>query len=144
MSSPPPKLPFSDKYDLDHARAYEEKHRSGLRRRLTTWREIALARRALRLAGDPESVLDMPCGAGRFWPMLAEHPTRRLRAGDRSAGMLETARAHADPALLTRFDSIGELDAFAQAAQARLPALLAQHRPAAVRHKHLFTRLASQ
>jgi ubiquinone/menaquinone biosynthesis C-methylase UbiE len=113
VSSPPPKLPFSDKYDLDHARAYEEKHRSGLRRRLTTWREIALARRALRLAGDPESVLDMPCGAGRFWPMLAEHPTRRLRAGDRSAGMLETARAHADPALLTRFDSIGELDAFA-------------------------------
>ena len=92
MSSPPPKLPFSDKYDLDHARAYEEKHRSGLRRRLTTWRELALARRALRLAGDPESVLDMPCGAGRFWPMLAEHPTRRLRAGDRSAGMLETAR----------------------------------------------------
>ncbi|MDD3650889.1 class I SAM-dependent methyltransferase [Immundisolibacter sp.] len=113
MTTPPPKLSFSEKYDRDHARAYEKKHRTGLRRRLTTWREIQLARRALHAAGDPASVLDMPCGAGRFWPMLAEHPTRRLLAGDRSPAMLEAARAAAAPALLARFESVRELDAFA-------------------------------
>lgn len=113
MTVSPPKRSFADKYDLTHARAYRQKHHSGLRRRLTTWREIALARRALRLAGDPDSVLDLPCGAGRFWPMLAEQPSRRLLAGDRSAAMLETARAATDPALLARFESVRELDAFA-------------------------------
>mgnify|MGYP001159273431 FL=1 len=113
MTTLPPQLPFSDKYDHAHAHAYEKKHRTGLRRRLTTWREIQLARRALHAAGDPESVLDMPCGAGRFWPMLAEHPTRRLLAGDRSPAMLEAARAAADPAVLARFESVRELDAFA-------------------------------
>jgi len=113
MTTPPPQLPFSDKYDLAHARAYEEKHHTGLRRRLTTWREIQLARRALRLAGNPESVLDMPCGAGRFWPMLAEQPKRRLLAGDRSPAMLEIARGAADPALLARVESLLPLDAFA-------------------------------
>ena len=78
MPESPPRLSFADKYDLAHARAYRQKHHSGLRRRLTTWREIALARRALQLAGDPDSVLDLPCGAGRFWPMLAEQPSREL------------------------------------------------------------------
>lgn len=113
MTTPPPQLPFSDKYDLAHARAYEEKHHTGLRRRLTTWREIRLARRALRLAGNPESVLDMPCGAGRFWPMLASHPSRELVAGDRSPAMLEIARGAADPQVLARVKSLLPLDAFA-------------------------------
>ncbi|WP_448509178.1 methyltransferase domain-containing protein [Immundisolibacter sp.] len=113
MTTPPPQLPFSDKYDLAHARAYEEKHHTGLRRRLTTWREIQLARRALRLAGNPESVLDMPCGAGRFWPMLASHPSRELVAGDRSPAMLEIARGAADPQVLARVKSLLLLDAFA-------------------------------
>lgn len=112
---PPPQLPFSDKYDLGHARAYQEKHRTGLRRRLTTWRETQLARRALQLAGSPESVLDMPCGAGRFWPMLTRHPTRLLLAGDRSPAMLAIARVAADPVVLARFETLMPLDAFALA-----------------------------
>ncbi|WP_372725185.1 class I SAM-dependent methyltransferase [Immundisolibacter sp.] len=107
-----PQLPFSDKYDLAHAHAYQQKHHTGLRRRLTTWRETQLARRALKLAGNPESVLDMPCGAGRFWPMLAAHPTRRLLAGDRSPAMLEIARGGAQPAVLSRVESLLPLDAF--------------------------------
>jgi ubiquinone/menaquinone biosynthesis C-methylase UbiE len=106
-------LPHADKYEGDVARAYEVKHRTGLRRRLTTWREVALARRCLAEAGNPASVLDMPCGAGRFWPMLAEQPARRLTAGDASPAMLEAARAATAPALLARFEWVRELDAFA-------------------------------
>ena len=107
------KPPFSDKYDLALAQAYLEKHHCGLRRRLTTWRETQLAGRALKLAGNPESVLDMPCGAGRFWPVLASHPTRRLLAGDVSPAMLQIAAGAAEPAVLARFETLAPMDAFA-------------------------------
>jgi ubiquinone/menaquinone biosynthesis C-methylase UbiE len=94
MSSPtqnPIQLPFSDKYDLDHAKRYAHKHRDGLARRLSNWRDQHLARRALKIAGDPTLVLDLPCGAGRFWPVLAEYPNRVIVAADRSADMLQVA-----------------------------------------------------
>jgi SAM-dependent methyltransferase len=47
--------------------------------------EHRMAERALALAGNPASVLDLPCGTGRFWSMLAEDPKRELLAADYSA-----------------------------------------------------------
>lgn len=85
------RLAFSDKYDRRHARAYFEKHRDGLARRLSHWRDERLARKALRLAGDPTLVLDLPCGAGRFWPLLAERSNRVIIGADNSTAMLEVA-----------------------------------------------------
>ncbi|WP_300730114.1 class I SAM-dependent methyltransferase [Pseudomonas sp.] len=85
------KLEFSDKYDLQHAAEYLEKHQDGLARRLSHKRDEQLARRALALVGEPASVLDLPCGAGRFWPLLAEKPNRTIIAADNSASMLEVA-----------------------------------------------------
>ncbi len=67
----PIKLAFSEKYDQQHAREYLLKHQEGLARRLSHARDEQLARRALTLAGEPGLVLDLPCGAGRFWPLLA-------------------------------------------------------------------------
>lgn len=85
-------LPFSHKYDQQHAEAYQMKHREGLARRLSNWREIQIARKALKLAGQPGIVLDLPCGAGRFWPMLKEKSNRVVIAADNSPAMLEVAR----------------------------------------------------
>lgn len=85
-------LAFSDKYNRVHAEEYYQKHRQGLGRRLSSWREVQLARHALCLAGSPDSVLDLPCGAGRFWPMLMEKPSRLVIAADYSVGMLGVAR----------------------------------------------------
>lgn len=90
-SPSPISLPFSDKYDRRHAESYFEKHRNGLARRLSHWRDEQLARRALALAGEPTLVLDLPCGAGRFWPVLAERENRVVVAGDNSADMLIVA-----------------------------------------------------
>ncbi len=87
------RLPFSEKYGHEHARAYFYKHQTGLARRLSTWRDTQLARRALRIAGDPTLVLDLPCGAGRFWPVLARHQNRIIIGADNSADMLEVARS---------------------------------------------------
>ncbi|SDA68856.1 Ubiquinone/menaquinone biosynthesis C-methylase UbiE [Pseudomonas sp. NFACC15-1] len=89
--SKPIKLEFSEKYDELHAREYFHKHRRGLSRRLSNQRDQQLARRALALVGDPGLVLDLPCGAGRFWPLLAEKPNRVIIGADNSAAMLSTA-----------------------------------------------------
>ncbi|SCW88820.1 MULTISPECIES: class I SAM-dependent methyltransferase [unclassified Pseudomonas] len=89
--SKPIKLEFSEKYDEQHAREYFHKHRRGLSRRLSNQRDQQLARRALALVGDPGLVLDLPCGAGRFWPLLAEKPNRVIIGADNSEAMLGTA-----------------------------------------------------
>ena len=43
------------------------------------------------MVGDPGLVLDLPCGAGRFWPLLAEKPNRSIIGADNSADMLRIA-----------------------------------------------------
>ncbi|MBJ9976816.1 class I SAM-dependent methyltransferase [Pseudomonas sp. S75] len=98
----PIKLAFSDKYDQQHAREYLLKHQEGMARRLSHLRDEQLARRALALAGDPGLVLDLPCGAGRFWPLLAEKANRVIIGADNSAAMIETACAAQPPEIVER------------------------------------------
>ncbi len=96
-------LAFSKKYNYLHSLRYYEKHQDNLRRKLTTWRETALAKKALKLAGNPTSVLDLPCGAGRFWPMLANAPRNKLFAADLSEDMLNIAETYQSPEIVNRF-----------------------------------------
>lgn len=100
--SSPIELEFSNKYDSAHALQYFHKHRAGLARRLSDWRDRQLARRALQLAGEPGLVLDLPCGAGRFWSLLGEHPNRVILAADNSPHMLEVARSLQPPEIAGR------------------------------------------
>lgn len=98
----PVELEFSKKYDSAHAHQYFHKHQDGIARRLSNWRDQQLARQALALAGEPDVVLDLPCGAGRFWPTLAARPERVILAADNSADMLEVARATQPGAIVAR------------------------------------------
>lgn len=95
-------LEFSRKYDREHALHYYRKHRDGLSRRLSDWREQQMARAALRAAGEPGLVLDLPSGAGRFWPLLTERPGRVVLAADRSPHMIETGLRMQPPAVAAR------------------------------------------
>lgn len=83
-----PSLEFSDKYDEEHARAYFEKHNTGLERRISNVRDHQIGRKALALAGNPQTVLDVPCGTGRFWDLLAEDKQRTIYASDYSNDMI--------------------------------------------------------
>lgn len=113
MPKPSPiELEFSRKYDFEHAQQYLHKHRDGLARRLSHWRDLQVARHALKLADEPNLVLDLPCGAGRFWPMLCERPNRMILAADNSADMLATARAAQPPEVLAQVSSF-QTSAFA-------------------------------
>ena len=87
----PIKLEFSAKYDDRHAQQYLLKHQGKLARRLSHKRDEQLARGALAMAGEPGLVLDLPCGAGRFWPLLAEKPNRVIIGADNSESMIKTA-----------------------------------------------------
>jgi SAM-dependent methyltransferase len=58
--------PLSQKNPLEE---YVGQHEHTLSRRLSLWRDAQLARRALRDAGEPGLVLDVPSGTGRFWPV---------------------------------------------------------------------------
>lgn len=108
-----PHYEFSEKYDPEHARKYLEKHESGVWRRLSTWREVGMARKALELAGNPRSVLDLPCGTGRFWALLAEHPERRIYAADNSQAMIDTGLQLRPPAVTARIEKAFQCSAFA-------------------------------
>lgn len=99
---PSRELKFSTKYTLTHAAQYHRKHRETLGRRLSNWREHQIAARALALAGDPATVLDLPCGTGRFWGLLARRDDRVILAADNSSAMLATAREVSPPDLWSR------------------------------------------
>ncbi|MGH8353578.1 MAG: class I SAM-dependent methyltransferase [Pseudomonas sp.] len=73
-----------------------------LARRLSAWRYKQMVRRALKQAGEPNLVLDLPCGGGRLWPLLAEQSKRVILAADQSSDMLAIAQATQPADVLTR------------------------------------------
>ncbi len=87
----PIKLKFSEKCNKEHSQQYLQKHHDGIFRRLSRLRDEHIARQALELAGNPGLVLDLPSGAGRFWPLLAEKQGRVIIGADTSRDMLNTA-----------------------------------------------------
>lgn len=93
---------FQSKYDDRQALSYYEKHHAGLGRRISTWRETAMMRTALKRAGNPATVLDIPCGTGRFWPLLCEDTGRKIFAADLNQPMLHTGLEHRDLAIVDR------------------------------------------
>lgn len=76
--------------------------RPGFIRRISLWRDQQLARHALKVAGEPGLVLDLPSGTGRFWSVLAEHTNRVILAGDQSADKLALAENLCPTAVLKR------------------------------------------
>jgi len=96
------KLEFSEKYDSKHSFDYYRKHNEGLGRRLSNWREQIIAKKALKIAGNPSSVLDIPCGAGRFWPLLSKKPDRIIYASDYSFPMITVAKKLLDSDVVNR------------------------------------------
>jgi ubiquinone/menaquinone biosynthesis C-methylase UbiE len=68
-----------------------QKQPIGLTQRFSWWRDEQVARKALVLAGQPGLVLDVPCGVGRFWPLLAEKDNRVIIAADSSLEQIQAA-----------------------------------------------------
>lgn len=100
-----PNLEFSQKYDEGHARYYFEKHKQEFSRRLSNWRDHQIGRKALEIAGNPKSILDAPCGTGRFWDLLVEDPDRKLFASNFSQDMINAGLKFRPPEIANRFEA---------------------------------------
>ncbi len=79
-------------YSLKGAQHYAQHHEKNLRTRITTYRERQLLAKALRHIGRTSTVLDLPCGTGRFWPAIMSSGVDTIIAADNSEGMLTVAR----------------------------------------------------
>lgn len=95
-------LEFARQHAREHARVCRTLQPRGLLARLGAWREECLVRQALKSAGEPGLVLDLHCGAGRFWPVLAQRGNRVILAADSSRDMLEHCAVHHPPELFRR------------------------------------------
>ncbi|POA65544.1 SAM-dependent methyltransferase [Pseudomonas sp. GW460-R15] len=105
MSAQPPSSVEHEcarRYDQEHARVCLQPHPRGLVQRFLQWRGKRLVRRALKVAGEPGLILDVACGAGGNWPVLAEHTNRVILATDPSQEMLDHAQTHHPAELLKR------------------------------------------
>ncbi len=100
-----PNLPFSDKYSATHAKQYFEKHDDGFWRKLSNHLDHRVAKKALKIAGNPSSVLDVPCGTGRFWSLLAADPDRNIHACDYSQNMLDMAIQYRPQEIVSRINA---------------------------------------
>ncbi|MDO9151815.1 MAG: class I SAM-dependent methyltransferase [Methylotenera sp.] len=99
-------LEFSSKYNDQHAIQYFDKHQDGIWRKLSNWRDHQIASAALRAAGNPLEVLDVPCGTGRFWDVLMEHPDRKVYACDYSQSMINTGLMKRDINITKRIKTL--------------------------------------
>jgi SAM-dependent methyltransferase len=99
------------RYDHDGAARYDAHHEKNLRTGITTWRERSLLQRALARLGRIDSILDIPCGGGRFFPALIHATAGEIVAADNSPGMLEVAARSA--AVQSRRIRLLETSAFA-------------------------------
>lgn len=83
-------------YDTERASAYHRHHNKNLRTRISTARERQLVGRALDTLTKTDTLLDLACGTGRFWPVI-DTRAARIVAVDNSDAMLREAVAHAAP-----------------------------------------------
>ena len=100
-----PEYEFSEKYDEEHAKYYFDKHENEFWRQKSDARDHNVCAKALRLAGNPSSILDMPCGTGRFWDLLTEDKSRKLYASDNSQNMIDAAKKYRPADIASRFET---------------------------------------
>jgi ubiquinone/menaquinone biosynthesis C-methylase UbiE len=89
-------LPDLVAYDAERAAGYRRHHEKNLRTRISTARERSLVRRAVATLQSTDSLLDLACGTGRFWPVV-DRVADSIVAVDNSASMLAEALAYATP-----------------------------------------------
>jgi SAM-dependent methyltransferase len=88
MRDKPGEFVFSEQYERTHVARDVSAQPGGLARKVLDWRFIQVARNALKLADQPCLVLDLPCGVGGAWSLLAEKDNRVIIGADHSAELI--------------------------------------------------------
>ncbi len=104
------KLPFSNRYDYAYSNKYYHRHKKGFFKRFSNGLEQRMLAKALKMAGVVKVVLDLPCGAGRFFETILKAGCEKLIGGDLSVGMLQVIKEQFPAVLLQKIELL-ELDA---------------------------------
>lgn len=83
---------FDVRYTYEYSMAYYLRHKKGFFKVLSNYLEQRMLYKALRIAKFPTSVVDLPCGAGRFWRTLLNAGALSITGVDRSAGMIQVCQ----------------------------------------------------
>ncbi len=84
------------RHDSDYALEYYTRHSASFMRRISNWREQQMAAYALSLT-RARKIIDIPCGAGRFWNTILDNTQARLLAADYNKAMVKTGKNNAPP-----------------------------------------------
>ncbi|MCD6045394.1 MAG: methyltransferase type 11 [Gammaproteobacteria bacterium] len=103
------KFSFAQRYTQEYSNIYYERHKKGILKRFSNILEQNMAAKVLKMAGYPKSVLDLPCGAGRFLQTILNTGCERTLAGDNSPGMLQVIKDKFPSAILEKLELL-ELD----------------------------------
>jgi SAM-dependent methyltransferase len=98
------KLPFEDRYSYEYSLHYYERHKRGGLKAISNKLEHRMAAKALAIAGHPATVLDLPCGAGRFWNVLLENGVQKIIGVDQSEGMIQVCKEKTPSTHLERIE----------------------------------------
>ena len=84
-----PKYDFSSSYTDEHAQEYFKKFRRGLPRLIANLLEKYMVYRALKaISGKTSSILDYPCGTGRFWNTIGKFKFSKFYVADYNKSMI--------------------------------------------------------
>lgn len=86
------KLAFEDRYSYEYSKHYYNRHKRGGLKAISNKLEQRMAARALQMAGNPTSVMDLPCGAGRFWETLLTQGVQKIVGVDQAEGMIRVCK----------------------------------------------------
>jgi SAM-dependent methyltransferase len=85
-------LAFEHRYSYEYSKHYYNRHKRGGFFGFSNKLEQHMAVKALRLAGNPQIVMDLPCGAGRFWGTLLNNKVQKIIGVDQSEGMIRVCK----------------------------------------------------
>lgn len=92
---------FDARYTYEYSMAYYLRHQKGFFKVLSNMLEQRMVRKALKCAKFPTSIIDLPCGAGRFWNSLLSSGVLSIFGVDRSTGMIDVCKKMTDPRILS-------------------------------------------
>ncbi|HUU12346.1 MAG TPA: class I SAM-dependent methyltransferase [Terriglobia bacterium] len=115
----------SDYYLSKEGAAHYKRKYARLGKRISHRKECSILRRLLRKAGKARTILDIPCGTGRFFPVISAF-AQEVHMADMSPQMLEVGReVSGNKAAAYQIKNVFDLDALS--ADGIVSARLMQH-----------------
>lgn len=97
-------IPYGNRFNYPYSKIYYLRHKKGFYRKISNFLEQRMIAKALRLAGPSKTILDLPCGAGRFINTIMKSGAERIICADKSTDMLKVIKEFFSADILARIE----------------------------------------